>query len=327
MSSEALTIIQPASIESPLPRVSPSTVRYLKDARAKATRTGYRRDFARFERWCQERGLSALPGTPETVANFLSYRADEGRKLNSIRRELASIARHHRLAGIDPLPTASAGVRETMSGIARAIGSAVDVAPPIMRDDLRVMTATFNGDGLRDIRDRAILLLGWITACRRSEIVALEVRDFALKPDGCEVLIRRSKNDQLGEGLVKVVYHAKREPELCAVLAVQRWLRVSGIQEGALFTTIRNSGKLGKGRIDGETVARIVQRAAKRAGIEDRAFTAHSLRAGCISQIAADGVALATIQEHSEHKSLQVLTGYIRRAQRWDGSGATAELL
>jgi integrase len=173
-----------------------------------------------------------------------------------------------------------------------------------------------------------VLLLGWITVCRRSEIVGLDVPDFTLKPpDGCEVLIRRSKNDQLGEGLVKVVYYAKREPELCAVLAVQRWLRVSGVQDGALFRSITNAGRLGKGRIDGETVARIVQRAAKRAGIEDRAFTAHSLRVGGISQMAADGVALTSIQEHSGHKSLQVLTGYVRRAQRWDGSGATAGLL
>lgn len=96
-----------------------------------------------------------------------------------------------------------------------------------------------------------MLLLGWITACRRSEIVALDVPDFTLQPDGAEVLIRRSKNDPLGEGLVKVIYHAKREPSLCGVLATQRWLRVSGNQDGPLFCSVRNSGKLGKGRIVG----------------------------------------------------------------------------
>jgi integrase len=108
---------------------------------------------------------------------------------------------------------------------------------------------------------------------------------------------------------------------------VQRWLRLSGLKSGPLFPTIRNNGKLGKGRLDGECVARIVQRATVRASIEDRAFTAHSMRSGCISQIASDLVPLEVIQKHSGYKSLTTLLGYIRDATRWDGKGATAGLL
>lgn len=334
MKSEALAVIEPAPIESPMPRVSPSTVRYLKNSRAKATRKGYARDFARFARWCDERGLSSLPATPETVANYASHRADQGRKLSTIRREVAAIARQHKLHPARdaegrplPPPTQAEGVRETLSGIARELGSMVDKAPPILRDDLRVMAATFEGGSLRDVRDRAVLLLGWLTVCRRSELIALNVEDFKVTADGAEVLIRRSKNDQEGKGLTKICYYAKREPELCAVIAAQRWLRLSGHKSGPLFPTIWNNGKVGRGRMDGESVARIVQRAAKRAGIEDRAFAAHSLRAGGISQMAADGVPLDAIKAHSGHKSVAVLLGYIRRAQAWDGKGATAGLL
>jgi len=334
MKSEALTIPEPVALEHPMPQVSVSTVRYLKNSRSKATRAGYRRDWLRFERWCQERGLSALPATPATIANFASYRADEGRKLNTIRREIAAIARYHRLHPERddkgrplPPPAQAEGVKETLSGIARKVGSMVDKAPPIMRDDLRVMAATFDGDSLRGVRDQAVLLSGWLTVCRRSEIIALNVEDFKVTADGAEVLIRRSKNDQEGKGLTKICYYAKREPELCAVIAVQRWLRLSGFKSGRLFPTIRNNGKVGEGRMDGEAVARIVQRAAVRAGIEDRAFTAHSLRAGGISQMAADGVPLDAIKAHSGHKSVAVLLGYIRRAQAWDGKGATAGLL
>jgi len=326
MPSEALAIIKPAQIEPRRPVVSRSTVRYLKNARSKATRSGYARDFARFSRWCDERGLSSLPATPETVANFASHRADEGRKLNTIRREVAAIARQHKQCGLES-PTADVGVKETLSGIAREIGSMVDKAPPIMRDDLRVMAATLASESLRDVRDRAVLLLGWLTVCRRSEIIALDVEDFKVTPDGAEVLIRKSKNDQEGKGLTKICYYAKREPELCAVIAVQRWLRLSGLKSGPLFPTIWTNGKVGRGRMDGECVARIVQRAAVRAGIQDRAFTAHSLRAGGISQMAGDGVPLDAIKAHSGHKSVAVLLGYIRRAQAWDGKGATAELL
>jgi len=136
-----------------------------------------------------------------------------------------------------------------------------------------------------------------------------------------------TKNDQEGKGLRKICYYAKREPEMCAIIAVHRWLSVSGIASGPLFPTVRNNGKLGKGRMDGEAVARIVQRSAVRAGIQDREFTAHSLRSGGISQMAADGVALEAIKAHSGHKSLQVLLQYIRRAQAWNGERATAGLL
>lgn len=326
MPNEALAVLEPVAIEPHKPEVSPSTVRYLKNARSKNTRSGYARDFARFERWCADRGLQSLPASPETVANFASFRADQGRKLSTIRRECAAVARTHKLKGFES-PTTAEGVRETLSGIARAIGSMVDQAPPIMRDDLRVMAASFGSESLRDVRDRAVLLLGWLTVCRRSEIVALNVEDFKLTPDGAEVVIRRSKNDQEGKGLVKVCYFARREPELCAVIAVQRWLRLSGLKSGPLFPTIWTNGKVGRGRMDGECVARIVQRAAVRAGIQDRAFGAHSLRAGGISQMAADGVPLDAIKAHSGHKSVAVLLGYIRHAQRWDGKGATAGLL
>jgi integrase len=260
------------------------------------------------------------------VADFASFRADEGRKLSTIRREVAAVARFHRLKGFNPPPTDTEGVRETLSGIARAIGSRVDQAPPVMRDDLRNLAETFD-DSLRGLRDRAVLLLGWLTVCRRSELIALNIEDFTINPDGAEVLIRRSKNDQEGRGLVKVCHYATREPGMCAVLAVQKWLRVSGIESGPLFPTIRNSGKVGRGRMNGETVARIVQRAAAGADIQDRQFSAHSLRSGGISQMAADGVPLSEIQKHSGHKSLQVLMSYIRRAQRWDGKSATAGLL
>lgn len=165
--------------------------------KAAATRTAYRSDFRIFATWCQARGLQAVPAAAETVCVFLAAEARAGVKASTIGRRCAAIRYAHRLAGHEP-PTSSETVRATLRGIRRSIGTAQNqkaaATADLLRDMLRQVPESLQGK-----RDRALLLLGFAGAFRRSELVALTVADLTETPAGLRVRIARSKTDQEGD--------------------------------------------------------------------------------------------------------------------------------
>jgi integrase len=116
-------------------------------------------------------------------------------------------------------------------------------------------------------RDRALLTLGWSSACRRSELVALDVVDVELQTEGLLVHVRRSKGDQEGKSFDKGVPYASA-PALCAVRALRAWLDAAGITEGPIFRGVDRYGHVSKTRLSDRSVARVVQRAASAAGLD-----------------------------------------------------------
>ncbi len=168
-------------------------------ALAPSTRKGYRSDFAIFAAWCRARGFVPLPAMPEVIAMFLSSQAHEGVRVSTIGCRIAAVAYAHKLAGHAPPPTASEIVRTVMRGIRRSIGIAPRRASPATADVITDMLRRCP-DTLRGKRDRALLLLGFAAALRRSELVALQVADLTETKEGLRVLIRRSKTDQEGQG-------------------------------------------------------------------------------------------------------------------------------
>src|SRR5205823_10763804 len=161
---------------------------YAAASRAESTRSYYAADWRRFEAWCNGRGLCSLPALPTTVALYLSDMAQAGRRAGYIMRALTSISSAHKLAG-HPSPRGSPAVAETVKGIRRTIGTAPTRKSPLLVDDLRSMVRVLPSR-LPSMRDRALLCLGLAGGFRRSELVALEVRDLAFTGDGIEVLLR-----------------------------------------------------------------------------------------------------------------------------------------
>jgi integrase len=288
---------------------------YERASLSTATLRAYAQSWADFEAWVLLRGLSVLPAAPETVGRYLADCADRGRTIATLRRHAAAIARAHAAQDLRN-PCASAHVRNVLGGIARSLGVAPKKKDALTLDRLRAVLLELD-DTLQGARDRALILLGFAGAFRRSELAALDIVDLRWEARGVIVTLRRSKTDQEGAGR-EVGIPALDVVGLCPVRALRVWLEVSGITGGPLF---RSFGlrcgtippQLTLQRIDGRDVARVLQRAIARAGIVGD-FAAHSLRAGFITAAAAAGVAEVDIARISGHRSADVLRGYVRRA-------------
>jgi len=80
------------------------------------------------------------------------------------------------------------------------------------------MVETLSPTAVIGVRDRALLLVGFAGAFRRSELVSLDVADVLFGADGLIVQLHRSKTDQEGEGR-KVGLPFGSNPLTCPVRA------------------------------------------------------------------------------------------------------------
>jgi site-specific recombinase XerD len=286
--------------------------------KSEGTRRAYRSDFRIFTAWCRERGLEQMPATPATVARFLSGQATGGLKASTIGGRAAAIAYAHKLAGHEP-PTSAESLKAVVRGIRRTIGTAPVRKSPATADLVGQMLATCDTT-LRSRRDAALLALGFAGAFRRSELVALTVADLVDGPDGFRVMIRHSKTDQEGAGQEIAIPRGCR---IRPVELVQAWLEAAGIASGPVFRQVAKGGRVLAEALSGHSAAEIVKRHAELAGLDPAAFAGHSLRAGYLTSAAEAGASALKMIEVSRHKSLDMLTTYVRRADLFrDHSGS-----
>jgi integrase len=206
---------------------------FARDSRATSTWRAYDSDFADFRNWCagQDPAAESLPASPATVALYITALA-EALKPSTIRRRLASISVAHQVAGFET-PTVDAGVRAVWSGIRRRQGTAPRKVRAARTKVITAMIAPL-GDGLADVRDRTLLLFGFAGALRRSELVALDVKDVCEDDGGLRLVLRRSKTDQEAEGTTRGLPYGSH-PATCPVRAWRRWLSASGIDTGPVL--------------------------------------------------------------------------------------------
>ncbi len=280
---------------------------YAQQAKSANTRRAYRSDWADFAGWCQAHGLAALPAAPATVALYLTSAAERC-KPATLTRRLTAISQAHQAAE-HPSPTTSATVRAVAAGIRRAKGTAQQGKAAAVTDEVRAMVAALPPT-LVGRRDRALLLLGFAGAFRRSELVALDVADVVRTRDGLVVTLRKSKTDQEGAGRrVGIPYGG--HPQSCPVRALEDWLAAAGIGTGPLFRGLRNDGAL-MGRLSDKGVARVVQRRAAAVGLDPKRYGGHSLRAGLATAAVAAGKSERAIMAQTGHKSVPMVRRYIR---------------
>lgn len=296
---------------------------YVENSKAAATRRAYRADFAAFSTWCASHGLASMPAKPEAVATYASHMVREGLGVSSVARAMAAISQAHQMAGQDS-PTKAALVRETLRGIRRTLGTAPAQKAPVSVAELRAMVGSTTEDAM-GLRDRALLLVGFSGAFRRSELVALNVADLAFSDRGVLVTIRRSKTDQEGAGMVKAIPMAA-DPAMCPVRALRAWLEAAAIEAGPVFRTVDRWGHVAEGRMSGRGVARAVQRAAELVGLDASRFAGHSLRAGFATSAILAGKSEADVMRQTGHRSVAVFRGYVRIADAWRNNAASGLL-
>jgi site-specific recombinase XerD len=302
-----LTLVAAEVVE----RETAAAVAFALADKADATRRAYRSDFQRFDAWCIARGVTAIPAEPHVVAAFLASEAEAGTKPSTLARRVAAIRYAHRLDGHEP-PTSAEAVRATLRGIRRTKGTAPAQKTPATADRITDMLKTVPTDTLRGLRDRALLLLGFSGAFRRSELVGLNVEDLAFLPDGVRVMIRHSKGDQEGQGQeIAIPNGAKLQP----VEALRVWLEAAGIISGPVFRRIRKNNLIGTDALTAEVVALVVKQYAEKAGFRPEELAGHSLRSGFLTSGAEAGASVFKLMEVSRHKSMDTLRGYVRRAE------------
>jgi site-specific recombinase XerD len=288
-----------------------------REEKAQATRRAYGSDFEIFRAWCVSRGVGPLPATAESVAAFLACEAEKGIRPSTIGRRVAAIRYAHKFAG-HPTPTDDERVKATVRGIRRSLGTAKRKKSPATAERITAM-ALGTGHGLKGLRDRALLLLGFAGAFRRSELVALDYEDIEESETGFKITIRRSKTDQEGEGAIIAVV---RGSVACPVDALKAWPAKAAITTGPLFRRVHKGGYVGA-RLTDQSVADIVKVHAERVGLDPKLFSGHSLRAGFLTSAAAKGASIFKMMDVSRHRSVDTLRGYVRDAEIFkDHAGA-----
>jgi len=249
-----------------------------------------------------------LPSSSNTVAAYIAECAGH-LKPGSIQRKLNAISEAHKAAGLDS-PTHAAIVRNTLKGIRRTLRTTPTQKVPALTDDIRAMVDATDA-GIIGARDRALILLGFAGAFRRSELVGLDIEDCAFGKEGLTVTLRRSKTDQDGLGR-KIGIPYGSNPETCPVRTVQAWAQQASINIGPLFRSINRYGKVHARRLSAIDVARVVKKLAERVGLDTSKYAGHSLRAGHATAAAIAGASERSIMRQTGHRSIQMVRQYIR---------------
>ena len=226
---------------------------------------------------------------------------------NTVSHRLAVLGKWHRLNEWDSPTEASALktlLREARKAQSRR-GVAVRKKSAIVLEPLQSLLATCD-DGVRGIRDRALLLLAWSGGGRRrSEVVGLQVGDVRqLDVDTWLYALGATKTETGG---------VRREKPLRgpAAQALAAWLTAAPAESGPLFRRLYKGGKVGSAPLSPDQVARIVQRRANLAGLEGD-WAAHSLRSGFVTEAGRQGVPLGEVMAMTEHRSVSTVMGYFQ---------------
>ncbi len=277
--------------------------RYLEESLSKNTRTAYKSDLQHFRLWGGD-----IPCSSGTLAAYLTDHA-ETLSMATLSRRVIAISKAHTTQNY-PDPRNDL-VRLTLKGIKRTHGKPQRQAAPILKEDLTIMLS-HAPDNLKGHRDRALLILGFCAALRRSELVNVKVEDLEFNSQGLVLTLPRSKTDQSGQGRkIGIPFGRGR---ICPVGLVRLWLEQSSIESGFLFVSIKKGGKLMGEQLSDRSIANIIKDYADKAGLDAEKYSGHSLRSGLCTSAAQHGVSSWKIRAQTGHKSDNMLARYIRDA-------------
>ena len=282
---------------------------YAKNSVAENTKRAYTADWNAFLSFCEEYNVNALPASYENIAHFL-VREARTLKHATLQRRLGVIRTYHRLKGhyLDPHHPV---LESVWRGIKRVKGTKTESKEAIWTSDLKKFIDVLEYHSIGNIRDRAVLLFGFLSAQRRENIAEARLEDLSFSPQGIIWKMPKSKTDQSGEGtLIPIPY--MRTPKYCAVTQLENWLRVSGIKEGYVFRRVFKNGLIQEENrpICGATVNKIVKRTAKLAGYNPEKYGGHSLRIGFISQTRNTNAPDHTIMKVTGHRDTRMIDHY-----------------
>lgn len=284
----------------------------MQKSKADNTIKSYSADWNDFADWCEMKKVSALPCLPETIVNYINDLADDA-KANTVSRRITAISENHIAAGYSSNNPAKEGmVRNAMRAIRREKGTFQRGKAPILLETVELLANCFHDESLPSLRDKALLLLGFAGAFRRSELVAVKVQDITFMPQGMVVFIPQSKGDQLGHGSQIAIPYAP-DPNSCPVVAVKRWIQGAQLYSGPLFRPFKKNGELRDTQLSDKSVALTVKKYMAQLGMDPAEFAGHSLRRGFATSAAQHDLDTLSIMRQTRHKSEKMVHRYIEQ--------------
>lgn len=267
------------------------------------TQRAYKSDLKDFNEWCEINGQIPFPVSPETLAAYVSHLADTC-KWATINRRLAAVSKLYQLNNLET-PTQNRIFRIVMEGIKRTKGIRQKQAPAFKLNILKQLLRDFDTESHANLRNKALLLLGFTGAFRRSELVALNVEDLNFTDDGLIVSMQKSKTNQYGDYEEKAIFYSP-EAILCPIRTLKAWIQRLDKSSDALFVRVRKGDKITTDRLTDKTVNDLVKT------YFGEEYSAHSLRASFITIAKINGADDSEIMRQSKHKTSAMIQRYTR---------------
>jgi site-specific recombinase XerD len=277
------------------------TLKNLKNSKANNTLRAYQSDFKDFSSFCAKNGFSSMPTEPKIIALYITNLSKTS-KFSTLKRRIASISVIHKLKG-HYLDTKHPIIMENLHGIKRTLGSRQKAKKPILINDLKLIIKALDEEKKEKLRNRALILVGFAGGFRRSELVNLENDDIEFVDEGVKILIKRSKTDQSGEGVIKAIPYFDNQ-EFCPVIALKEYMKSKS--ENSINKKIFE--------ISDKSVALIIKRYAEIGGLDPSRYAGHSLRSGFATTAAEFGAEERNIMAMTGHKTTQMVRRYIQDA-------------
>jgi integrase len=290
----------------------PKVLEFIRAATSANTIRAYQSDVAHFLAWG-----GSIPADPALVARYLASHADS-LSVATLARRVVAIRGAHILRG-RPDPTKTELIRLTIRGIRRRYGRPQRRVAPLKLEQLAAIISGLGGTA-RDSRDRALLLIGFAGAFRRSELIAVNCDCIKPTTSGFEIMLPRSKTDQ--EGMGRYVVIPRLGGPVCPAEALDCWLQVPSIAVGPLFRQVNKAGKILGGRLSAAAVANIVKGHVRKIDLDPARYSGHSLRAGFVTSAATAGLPTWKIKQQTGHVSEGVVDRYIREVNSIDDVAA-----
>ncbi len=290
------------------------TLKNLKNSKANNTLRAYQSDFKDFSLFCKKNGFISLPTQPKIIALYITNLSKTS-KFSTLKRRIASISVIHKIKG-HYLDTKHPIIMENLHGIKRTMGSRQKAKKPLLINDLKLIIKAIDEEkikvkilvesknkGIWKLRDKALILIGFAGGFRRSELVNIDYEDIEFVNEGVKILIKRSKTDQSGEGIIKAIPYFDNK-EFCPVRALKEFIKFK-------FSNT-NNGKIFE--ISDKSVALIIKKYAQKAGLDPSKYAGHSLRSGFATTAAEFGAEERNIMAMTGHKTTQMVRRYIQDA-------------
>jgi site-specific recombinase XerD len=297
-----------------------SAARYKTKKQSASTKRAYKSMVKAWESWCDGLGVCSRPASPFVVASYLGYLADQGYAAATIALACTAISQFHKSANLES-PTSAPVVSGVMAGVRVVIGTRQQSVEALEASQIRALVLAIDqggGSELVKTRDRAILLLGFAGAFRRSEISGLNVEDVSIVADGALLMVTRSKTDQVGEGEKKAIVPGSGA--FCPVAALCAWLACLPPGDGPLFRQLNKGGRWMSGAdgskgLSGRAISEMIKRRCEAIGIDPSTVGGHSLRSGFATSAARAGASERLIMKQTGHKTERAVRRYIKAGQ------------